>query len=105
MQKARRLTGGPDSPPPPKDRSVYAALVSSGEVDIFLTYCTNASQAQKEIPDLRIVQVPEELAVSAGYGLTLMKDARLHAARFAEFVLSRRGQEILAGHGFTPVSR
>lgn len=104
-QKARRLTGGPDSPPPPKDRNVYAALVSGGEADVFLTYCTNALQAQQEIPGLRIVQVPEELAVSAQYGLTVIKDARLHAAQFAEFVLSRRGQEILARHGFTPVSK
>jgi len=48
--------------------------------------------------------VPDELAVSARYGLTVMKDARLHAARFAEFVLSRPGQEILACHGFAPVA-
>jgi molybdenum ABC transporter molybdate-binding protein len=102
MKKGRRLTGGADSPPPPRDRSVYAALVSSGEADIFLTYCTNALQAQKEIPDLRIVQVPEALAVSARYGMTVMKEARLHTARFAEFVLSRPGQEIIARHGFAP---
>jgi molybdate transport system substrate-binding protein len=102
MRKARRLTGGADSPLPPKDRSVYAALVSNGEADIFLTYCTNALQAQKEIPDLRIAQVPEALAVSARYGLTVMKDARLQAARFAEFILSRQGQEIIARHGFIP---
>jgi ABC-type molybdate transport system substrate-binding protein len=105
MRKALRLTGGPDSPPPPKDRSVYAALVARGEADIFLTYCTNALQAQKEISDLRIVQVPDALAVSAQYGLTVMKGARLDAAPFAEFVLSRRGQEIIARHGFTPVSK
>jgi molybdenum ABC transporter molybdate-binding protein len=105
MQKARRLVGGADSPSPPADRSVYAVLVSGGEADVFLTYCTNALQAQKEVPGLRIVQIPESLAVSASYGLTVMKDARLHAARFAEFVLSRRGQEILAGHGFAPISR
>lgn len=105
MQKARRLTGGPDSPPPPKDRSVYAALVSSGEADVFLTYCTKALQAKQEIPSLRVVQVPEELAVSARYGMTVMRSARLYAARFAEFVLSRGGQEILARHGFTPVSK
>jgi molybdate transport system substrate-binding protein len=105
MQKARRLVGGPESPPPPKDRSAYAALVSGGEADVFLTYCTNALEAQKEIPELRIVQVPDALAVSARYGLTVMRDARFQAARFAEFVLSSRGQDILARHGFTPVSR
>jgi len=105
MAKGRRLVGGPDSPPAPKDRSAYAVLVSSGEADVFLTYCTNALLAQQEVPSLRIVQIPEELAVSAEYGLTVMRNARLHAARFAEFVLSREGQEIIARHGFTPVSR
>jgi molybdenum ABC transporter molybdate-binding protein len=104
-QKARRLVGGPDSPPAPKDRSVYAALVAGGEADIFLTYCTNALQAHKEDPGLRIVQIPDALAVSAQYGLTVTRSAHLEAALFAEFVLSRRGQEILARHGFTPVSR
>ena len=105
MQKARRLVGGPGSPQPRPGRSLYAALVSGGEADVFLTYCTNALEARKEIPELRIVQIPEGLAVSARYGLTVMKDARPGAARFAEFVLSGRGQEILAEHGFAPASR
>jgi ABC-type molybdate transport system substrate-binding protein len=34
--------------------------------------------------------------------MTVMKEARLHTARFAEFVLSRPGQEIIARHGFAP---
>jgi len=100
--KARRLVGGPDSPAPPKGRSVYAALVGSGDADIFLTYCTNALQAQQENSELRVVKIPDELAVSAEYGLTVIKTARVQAAPFAEFVLSRAGQEILARHGFTP---
>jgi molybdate transport system substrate-binding protein len=103
-KKARRLVGGPDSPAPPKGQSVYAALVNAGDADIFLTYCTNALQAQKESPALRIVPVPDALAVSAQYGLTVMRTARLEAGAFAEFVLSRQGQEIIARHGFTPVS-
>jgi ABC-type molybdate transport system substrate-binding protein len=105
MQKARRLVGGPESPQAPKGRSIYAALLSGGEADIFLTYCTNALEAKREIPELHIVQVPEALAVSARYGLTVMKDARLHAAQFAEFVLSGSGQEILARYGFASASR
>jgi len=103
--KARRLVGGPDSPAPPKDRSVYAALVGSGEADIFLTYCTNALQAQHENHELRVVKIPDALAVSAEYGLTVMKTARAQAAPFAEFVLSRGGQDIIVKHGFAPASK
>ena len=98
--KALMLTGGPDSPPPPKDRSQYGQMVAEGKADIFLTYCTNALQARAENPAQRIVQVPAELAVGADYGLTVLKGARPEAERFAQFVLSPPGQAILAKHGF-----
>ena len=105
MKKARQLVGGPDSPPPPKDRSAYAVLVESGQADVFLTYCTNTLQARKDNAELRMVQVPDALSVSATYGLTLMKGAYPDAALFVDFVLSPRGQAVIARHGFTPVSQ
>ena len=101
-KKALRLTGGPDSPPPPKGRSVYGMLVERGDADVFLTYCTNALEAKREVPALTVVQVPEALAVGADYGLTLIKGARPGAERFARYVLSAPGQEILSRYGFSP---
>ena len=98
--KALQLTGGPDSPPPPKDRNVYGQLVSSGQADLFLTYCTNALQAKSEVAALQIVAIPEPLAVGADYGLTVIGGARPDAERFAQFVLSAPGQAILVRHGF-----
>jgi len=100
--RALQLTGGPSSPPPPKSRSQYAELVRTGQADIFLTYCTNALQAREEVPELQIVAIPEPLAVGADYGLTVIAGARPEAARFAEFVLSAKGQAILRDAGFTP---
>ncbi len=99
-RKALKLTGGPASPPPPKDRSVYGALVEKGEADIFLTYCTNAVLARKEVPPLKIVAVPDALSVGAEYGLAVVKGARLEAVRFADFVRSPMGRTILVRHGF-----
>jgi molybdenum ABC transporter molybdate-binding protein len=104
-KRALKLTGGPDSPLPPKDRSQYGMLVADGKADIFLTYCTNALQAQKENAALRIVQVPPALAVGADYGLTVIKGARPQAEGFAQFILSRPGQDILAKHGFAQGER
>jgi ABC-type molybdate transport system substrate-binding protein len=98
--KALKLTGGPNSPPPPKNRSVYGKIVEEGAADIFLTYCTNAVQAQREVPALKIVTVPEALAVGARYGLAVMKGARPEAERLAAFVQSPAGRTILARHGF-----
>jgi ABC-type molybdate transport system substrate-binding protein len=100
--KALRLTGGPSSPQPPAGRNLYAMLVSEGKADIFLTYCTNALQARRESPALRIVDVPAALAVGADYGLTVIKGAKPRAERLAQFILSREGQAILAKYGFTP---
>lgn len=99
--KARKLTGGPDSPPPPKDRNVYGMLVTEGKADLFLTYCTNAAEAKKENPALQVVQVPDDLAVAADYGLALLSPDD-PAYYFAQFILSPKGQAILMKYGFSP---
>src|SRR5262245_31541072 len=74
-KKALKLTGGPDSPQPPKGRSLYAMLVAEGKADVFLLYCTAAAEARQENPALRIVAIPEPLAVGADYGLTVVNGA------------------------------
>jgi ABC-type molybdate transport system substrate-binding protein len=100
--KARTLTGGPQSPPPPPDRSVYAMLVSNGEADVFLTYCTNAQQAIEEVPSLALVRLPDNLRVGATYGLAVRKGADASAQAFADYILSAAGQGTLARFGFAP---
>jgi molybdenum ABC transporter molybdate-binding protein len=98
-KKALKLTGTAVSAPP-ATRTIYGTLIANGEADIFLTYCTNAVVAQRENPDQQVVSLPEPLAVGADYGLTVMNDASPAAYRFAFFILSAVGQQILAGHGF-----
>jgi ABC-type molybdate transport system substrate-binding protein len=102
-RKALKLTGGPDSPLPPAGRSNYAALVEERRADIFLTYCTNARQAVREVPGARMLSIPEGLAVGASYGLTVLEGARRAAQRFALFIVSIPAQEVFVRHGFTPV--
>ena len=101
--KALKLTGGPDSPPPPANRSVYGALIGERKADIFITYCTNAIVAIREVDGARMIAIGEPLAVGADYGLTTMTGANPAATRFVEFVLSDKGQTILARHGFAPL--
>jgi ABC-type molybdate transport system substrate-binding protein len=97
--KAQTLTGGPDAPKPPAGKSVYGFLMEQRRVDLFLTYCTNALVAAREVPGLKVVSVPPALAVGADYGLVVLS-ARPEAARLALFILSPPGQAILARHGF-----
>jgi molybdate transport system substrate-binding protein len=99
--KALQLTGGPDSAKAPEGRNLYGWVMEQGQADLFLTYCTNAVLAQREVPALQIVGLPEELAVGADYGLIVRQDAPAEAWRLALFVLAPEGQSILAGYGFT----
>ena len=99
--KALKLTGGPDSPPPPVDRSIYGVLIAERRADIVLTYCTNAMQAVREVPGARLIALPEALEVGADYGLTTMTGAPTEARRLADFVVSPPAQAIFARHGFS----
>src|SRR5215510_13698267 len=99
-RKALKLVGGPDAPTAPPGRTVYGMLIADGKADIFLTYCTNAAEAKKEITGAQIVALPEELAVGADYGLTVIADAPADAYRFAMYILSTDGQRVLSKHGF-----
>ncbi|ETX16390.1 molybdate ABC transporter substrate-binding protein [Roseivivax halodurans JCM 10272] len=98
--KSVQLTGGPDSDPAPEGRNPYAWVMESDRADLFLTYCTNAVLAQREIPDLQIVHVPESLSVGADYGLIVLDGAPDAAWRLAFHILSPAGQSVLADYGF-----
>jgi ABC-type molybdate transport system substrate-binding protein len=50
---------------------------------------------------VRVVALPEALAIGATYALTVVDGARPAAARFALFLLSLPGQEVLARSGFS----
>jgi molybdenum ABC transporter molybdate-binding protein len=100
-RKALKLVGGPDAPTAPPGRTVYGMLIADGKADIFLTYCTNAAEAKRELAGAELVALPEELAVGADYGLTVIAHAQPDAYRFAMYILSSDGQRVLSKHGFT----
>jgi molybdate transport system substrate-binding protein len=98
--KALQLTGGSNSPPPPPDRNVYGVLVSSGQADVFVTYCTNAALARSQFPNLQVLAVPDSINVFASYGLTVIKPSNPTAERFVAHLLSPAGQARLVALGF-----
>ncbi|WP_374706784.1 molybdate ABC transporter substrate-binding protein [Shewanella sp. MBTL60-112-B2] len=98
--KALQLTGGENSAKAPKGRNTYGWVMENKRADVFLTYCTNAVLAQKEVKELQVVQMPAPLAVGANYGLIVLDDAQPDAWKLAMFILSEPGQTILADYGF-----
>jgi molybdate transport system substrate-binding protein len=98
--KALQLTGGPDSEKAPEGRNPYAWVMESNKADIFLTYCTNAVLANRELPQLQIVQISPELSVGADYGIIVLDGGSAEAWRLAMFVLGPEGQGILSKYGF-----
>ncbi len=98
--KALQLTGGPDSEKAPEGRNQYGWVMDEKKADVFLTYCTNAVLAQKEVPSLKIIGIPENLSVGADYGLIVRDGAPAEASRLAMYILSPEGQKILKEYGF-----
>jgi ABC-type molybdate transport system substrate-binding protein len=98
--KALQLTGGPDSEKAPAGRNQYGWVMGGKMADVFLTYCTNAVLAQKEVPALQIVSIPQALSVGADYGLLVRAGAPNEAWRLAMYILSPAGQKILKEYGF-----
>jgi len=100
-RKALKLVGGPDAPTAQAGRTVYGMLIAEGKADLFLTYCTNAMEAKEDVTGAQIVALPDELAVGADYGLTVIANAPPDAYRLVMSILSGDGQRILAKYGFS----
>jgi molybdate transport system substrate-binding protein len=103
--RARRLTGAPDIEKPDIAGSVYAWHLARGDADVFITYRTNGLIAQAENPRITMIEMPDALAVTAQYGVTLAKEADGRARAFCAFLAGATAMKIFARHGFqTPSS-
>ena len=79
----------------------YARLLTEKRADIFITYCTNASTAQKINPAITMVKVPSSIDVPSAYAIGLTTAATESAREFVRYVLSQRAQKVLEQFGFS----
>lgn len=101
--KALQLVGGnPNAPivPDGKNNLVYF-LKETEQADVFLAYYTSGIAARDIASDLQIVELPDNLAVRAKYGLTVLKNASPDGEKLAKYILSPDGQKVLLKYGFT----
>ncbi|MEH2288891.1 molybdate ABC transporter substrate-binding protein [Nostoc sp.] len=106
--KALQLVGGnPNAPIVPNGKnSLVYFLQETKQADIFLAYYTSGKTAQKTEggDNLQIIELPDYLATKADYGLTTLKNTDPDGKKLAEYILSQKGQEILAKYGFSSPS-
>ena len=101
--KAQQLVGGPGMAPLVPGQGPSEGVFLSGRADVMLGYCSGTNGLRRTVPDLVAVPLPPELEVGPAYGMTLLSGSP-DAARFAVFVMSERGQAILAKSGLIAVA-
>lgn len=74
--------------------------MGQGQADVFLTYCTSAVAAQRELPRLQLVALPPALQVGAAYGLTVRTDAPPAAHDFARSLTAPAALAVFQRFGF-----
>jgi molybdate transport system substrate-binding protein len=101
-QKAQASMGLSAAPATP-DQSPYAALFASRQVDMAITYCSGTANLEKDVPELTSLVVPRQLDPHPVDGLAVLS-GKPAALRLALFLLSEKGQEIIAREGLVPIA-
>lgn len=96
--RAQQLYGAP--PEPGKPRVSASALITKGEADAAIAYCSG--EKQNENTAIKYIALPLPSPV-ADYGLTVSNKAGAPASAFALFILSPAGQRILSDYGFVSI--
>jgi molybdate transport system substrate-binding protein len=102
-RKALKLLGSPNAMVPMASRSPSATVFLGNNADALLYYCSGQGGTMKEAPGLSLVRLPSNLSVPATYAMALITD-NPDAMRLALFLVSEKGQAILARHELAPIS-
>jgi molybdate transport system substrate-binding protein len=78
------------------------ALFSSNQIDVSITYCSATDAMQKEMPELASLEVPARFDPHPIYGIAVLT-TKPDAMRLALFLLSDKGQEIIAKAKLIPI--
>jgi ABC-type molybdate transport system substrate-binding protein len=78
-------------------------LFRNNQVDMSITYCSAAPTLEKDVPGLTSLVVPPQLDPHPLYGAAVLSN-RPQAMRLALFLLSDKGQAIIAREGLVPLT-
>jgi ABC-type molybdate transport system substrate-binding protein len=97
-QSVMNAVAAPASP----SQSAAAALFAAHKIDMSITYCSASAALEKQLPELVGLEVPRRLDPRPVYGMAVLS-AKPAALRLALFLLSEKGQEIIAKDGLVPI--
>ena len=97
-QASMSLTVKPATP----TQSTAAALFAANAIDLSITYCSGTPALEREVPELTSLPVPPELDPHPVSGIAVLS-ANPQVLRLALFLLSEKGQAIIARQGLVPL--
>lgn len=98
-QDSMSLEATPTTP----TQSAAAALFLTNKVDMSITYCSAAPSLENEVPGLTSLVVPPKLDPHPLYGAAVLSN-KPQALRLTLFLLSDKGQAIVAREGLVPLA-
>lgn len=84
-------------------QSPAAALFASNQIDLSITYCSASASLEKDLPELTSLVVPAALDPHPVYGIAVLS-GKPAAQKLALFLLSEKGQAIIASQGLVPLT-
>ncbi len=103
LKRKARASMSLKATPATPTQSGAAALFSSKQVDVSITYCSGATGLLREVPELTSFVVPAQLDPHPLYGVAVLS-AKPEALRLALYLLSEKGQAIIAKEGLVPLT-
>lgn len=100
-QRAQASFGLTAKPAHPGENPVLA-LFASHQVDVAITYCSGARTLKQEAPELASIEVPPALDPHPVDGVAVLS-ARPEVLKLVLYLLSQKGQAILARQGLVPL--
>lgn len=98
--KAQAVMNAVATLPPASQGAV--ALFSSKQIDMSITYCSGSAAMEKEMPEVASLEVPAQFDPHPVYGIAVLT-TKPDAMRLVLFLLSEKGQEIIARENFIPI--
>ncbi len=97
--RTRLITGGREDPNAPKGRNQYGWIMETQEVDLLLTFQSNAIDAVADNPTLRFTQLPLSIRVIGQFGIGVSVDYRREIKELYDWLLSTEGKNVLEQNG------